>query len=327
MAALLAERPRTGPTRQVSARTEDDDTGRRRRFRRGEEPEARGEPQSALPDPAPTVAPPARSLAGPPAPTVTVDAPPPVPEPASGYSSVLGYHDEDYYGYDEDDDGPAEIESPSIRRRLIVVGLPLLALALIIGLAVWFGTNVLSVAGSVDSVGGSTPSASATTPSAAPSSSASASAAQGAPVAVTGAEVFDPYGDGAPENARRVKASYDGDPGTSWATLEYRGSAHFGNLKPGVGVVYDLGGSHQLTGVTIATDQPGATVEVRTAQDQGSKLDDYAPAGTATLDATTKVSFAKPAQGRYVLVWITGLVPSPKGFSADLAEFSAQAAG
>jgi hypothetical protein len=203
---------------------------------------------------------------------------------------------------------------------VLVVGLPLLALALVIAVAVWLGTNVLSVASSVDQVSGSTPSDTATPSAAAPSSSAAAPAAATLPI--TGASVFDPYGDGEPENSRQVPRSHDGDPASAWSTLNYRGSAHFGNLKPGVGVVYDLGSAHDLTGVTVETEQPGATVEIRTSTTQGTRLDAFSPAGTATLDARTEVSFAKPVNARYVLVWVTGLVPSPKGFSADLAEVS-----
>jgi hypothetical protein len=32
-------------------------------------------------------------------------------------------------------------------------------------------------------------------------------------------------------------------------------------------------------------------------------------------------------KARYVLVWVTGLVPSAGGFSADIAEVTVQAAG
>ena len=53
--------------------------------------------------------------------------------------------------------------------------------------------------------------------------------------------MFDPFGDGEPENDDDVPLSFDGDPATAWSTLSYRGSPAFGNLKPGVGVLYDLG--------------------------------------------------------------------------------------
>ena len=49
--------------------------------------------------------------------------------------------------------------------------------------------------------------------------------------------MFDPFGDGEPENDDEVPLAYDGDPSTAWTTLDYRGSADFGNLKHGVGVL------------------------------------------------------------------------------------------
>ena len=39
------------------------------------------------------------------------------------------------------------------------------------------------------------------------------------------------------------------------------------------------------------------------------------------------MTFGKPVTSRYVLVWVTGLVPSDGGFSADLAEVAVHAAG
>ena len=53
--------------------------------------------------------------------------------------------------------------------------------------------------------------------------------------------MFDPEGDGEPENDSDVPLAFDGDPSTAWSTLEYRGSPDFGNLKDGVGLLLDLG--------------------------------------------------------------------------------------
>jgi hypothetical protein len=215
------------------------------------------------------------------------------------------------------------VAEPSARRRLLVVGLPVLALVFVIGLAWWLGSRVLSVAGSVgEDLEGSTPSASAP----ASSSGGSAPAAAG-PVAVAKASVFDPGGDGAPENDDEVPLSHDGDAGTAWSTLTYQGSAAFGNLKDGVGVVYDLGSEQQLAGATLQTTQPGATVEVRAASGPEGDLGSWPVLAQGTLEETTEFSFEETAATRYVLVWVTGLVPAGEGFSADLAEVELLAAG
>jgi hypothetical protein len=124
-----------------------------------------------------------------------------------------------------------------------------------------------------------------------------------------------------------VKLAYDGDQDTQWSTLEYKGSAHFGNLKPGVGILFDLGSDQPVGGVALTTTMPGSTVEVRTGSTGDGALDAYTVAGTATLDTSTEVRFPRPVTTRYVLVWFTGLVPDGGSFSADLAEFAALRAG
>jgi serine/threonine protein kinase len=232
-----------------------------------------------------------------------------------------GFVDDELHDADFDDDGG---DPPSTRRRLLVLGLPLVALALVIGLAIWFGSNVLSVAGSVDE-GRPTAPIPTTPTTAAPTTSAAP--ALGTPLSIASAAVFDPYGDKESENARRVPLAHDGDPATVWATLRYKGSAHFGNLKPGVGILFDLGSPQPVGGVTLTTTQPGSTVEVRTGATGDGALDAYTVAGTATLDPTTQVRFPRAVTSRYVLVWFTGLVPDSGSFSANLAEVAVLRAG
>jgi hypothetical protein len=139
--------------------------------------------------------------------------------------------------------------------------------------------------------------------------------------------VFDPFGDGEPENDRQVPQSYDGNPTTAWKTLDYRGSADFGNLKPGVGVVYDLGGPQALTGVTLATTLPGSAVEVRVGDSPDGDLDSFrVVSSTDALTSGTPLTFDQPVTARYVLVWVTSLVEGPQGYTADLSEVSFTAA-
>nr|WP_221203789.1 protein kinase family protein [Modestobacter versicolor] len=220
-----------------------------------------------------------------------------------------------------DDDGPPT----TARRRFAVAGVLVMALALVIAAALWFGNNVLSVAGNVDQDGaGSTPPSGSATTGGPASSSAPAA---GAPATIASAGVFDPFGDGEPENDDEVPLTFDGDPTTTWSTLNYRGSADFGNLKPGVGIVYDLGSEQSLAGVTLTTTTPGATVEVRTGGTPDGDLDAFTVATDAELSGTDELTFAEPVSTRYVLVWVTGLVANDDGFGADLAEVTVTAAG
>ncbi|MBY3553735.1 hypothetical protein HGI15_10030 [Modestobacter lapidis] len=229
--------------------------------------------------------------------------------------------DDDPYRTPADEPGTER----SARRRLALIGLPLLALALVVAFAMWFGKNVLDVAASVDEPIGSTPSAGA--PAGAPAEPPAEQPPATTPAQITGATVFDPFGDGEPENDDEVPLSYDGDPATTWSTLNYRGSPDFGNLKPGVGVRYDLGSPQELAGVALTTTTPGATVEVRTGAAAGGELDDFPVAAAGTLAGTDELAFEEPVTARYVLVWVTGLVPADEGFSATIAEVAPLTAG
>jgi hypothetical protein len=184
------------------------------------------------------------------------------------------------------------------------------------------GSTLLTVTQSVEDVQGSTPTASVPAAESNPPNTPA-----GAAVPIVGAAVFDPFGDGQPENDRAVRQAYDNDPSTSWSTLEYRGSPAFGNLKDGVGLLLDLGQAQALSGVTVSSTVPGATVEIRTADEPANDLDGFTRAAEGTVRNGTDLRFDEPVTARYVLVWITGLVESDGGFSADISEVAVQAAG
>jgi eukaryotic-like serine/threonine-protein kinase len=358
MASLLAERPRTGPgAGSTQHRTEphrdDTDSGWLRRLREKrpegasapapDEAEAvRLDPQT-LP-PVPRVRPVTRNDSALPSAALggdTIDAgsvaprgayaspSPALPAPPerawSDADSTFGVLDDGYAAYGGPPTGETDTDDVDGARRhkAVVIGLPLLALLVVIALAWWVGSTLLDVTGSVDTVDGSTPPAS----SSAGGSQTPGSAAAGAVIPIAAAEVFDPEGDGEPENDSKVPLAYDGDPSTAWSTLEYRGSPAFGNLKDGVGLRLDLGKSQSVAGVTISSIAPGATVEIRTADEPADSLDGFAKAADATLEDTTDLTFAKPVTARFVLVWVTGLVSSEGGFSADIAEVAVHAAG
>ncbi|MEU3603949.1 protein kinase family protein [Streptomyces sp. NPDC035033] len=142
------------------------------------------------------------------------------------------------------------------------------------------------------------------------------------PIAIASAYDFDPFSDDGRENGSDVPKAYDGDPGTYWQTMEYRGYSKFGNLKDGVGVVLDLGKEQEVASVDVSF-LGRTSVELRTA-----------PAGTSSepssLDAfTTQVSDtgtamtlkpAKPVATRYVLVWLTDLPASDGHYRGKLTE-------
>jgi hypothetical protein len=341
MASLLAERSRSGPL-SPAARAEETDSGwlRRLRDRRpdhpSDHPEGGGthgaavdaEPVRLNPHTLPPV-PPVRPVGGD---TITAGTVAPAAGAYAGspYAAAPHRYDDEPFGVLEDGNryggprtGENEVgEDGAKRHRLVVVGLPLLALLVVIALAWWIGDKVLSVASGVDQVPGSTPSVSAPADGA-----AGGAVAAGDAVPIVSGDVYDPFGDGEPENTSKVPLAFDGAPSTAWSTLEYRGSPAFGNLKDGVGLVLDLGQDHDLAAVTLVSDTPGATVEIRTGDSPDGDLNSFDFAAGGTLKKQTEIAFDKPVSARYVLVWITGLAPSANGFSADIAEVTVQAAG
>ncbi|MGY1708889.1 hypothetical protein ACI8AC_05195 [Geodermatophilus sp. SYSU D00758] len=344
MAALLAERPRR-PVADTARGADESDSGWLRRLRDRRDAAGRADdgddarddgvlllaPEDD--DPAPTLAAHGSRLPAPPAAPGRRDA----EEDLLPLGDGFGAEDDERWEDDrwdderwEDDDRWADEAQgtgsvPANRRRALVIGLPLLALAVVIALAWWVGTNVLSVAGSVEEADGA-----ATSP---PASSAPAEEPEpaappaGGPAAVAGSAVFNPFGDGDPENDDAVGLSHDGDPATAWSTVTYRGSAAFGNLKPGVGVRYDLGSAQPLSGVSVATTTPGIAVEVRAGTADTPDLEGYTTVAAGTVDGTTELAFEEPVDARYVLVWITSLAPAEGGFEGDLAEVTVTRAG
>jgi eukaryotic-like serine/threonine-protein kinase len=194
------------------------------------------------------------------------------------------------------------------------VGLPLLALAVVIALAVYLGSRI-SVSDDVTGDQAPVPSA----PSSSAPAEGTAPPADASAPAITGATVYNPFGDGEPENPDEVPLSFDGDPSTAWSTVTYRGSPAFGNLKEGVGVLYDLGSEQTLAGIGVSGSD-GATVEVRVGDQPDGDLGSYEVVADGELGASTDLSFDEPVTTRYVLLWVTGLVPSDGGFSAEVAE-------
>lgn len=125
---------------------------------------------------------------------------------------------------------------------------------------------------------------------------------------------FDPQADGGndEEHPRLVNQAHDGRTTTAWRTLVYRGSANLGGLKPGVGLVVDLGTPAHVSSVTVTLTGSGTDISawipsndtsrasMRSIKDW-AKVDEQSDAsGEVTLDLGEKKT-------RYVLIYLTKL--------------------
>lgn len=130
--------------------------------------------------------------------------------------------------------------------------------------------------------------------------------AGGGVIAIVSAEDFDPEGNGA-ENPGQAALAIDGDLTTSWRTVSYRGE-DFGGLKSGVGLLLDLGGVQQVASVSLDIGIGPTDVELRVSEQRGDTADAYTTAATVESAAgTVDLIPQRPAEARYLLVWLTRL--------------------
>jgi hypothetical protein len=146
--------------------------------------------------------------------------------------------------------------------------------------------------------------------------------AKGTALPVEAATTLDPApaGDGE-ENSERAGLAFDGDPATVWNTNIYRQQFGPTGLKKGVGLVLDLGGRKEISSVTVTLVGEDTDLQVRLGDQQGQTLGAYTRVTAAAGASGRKVlTFAKPATGRYVLLWFTKLPAVSGGFRAQVGE-------
>jgi hypothetical protein len=117
------------------------------------------------------------------------------------------------------------------------------------------------------------------------------------------------------EHAEAVANTIDGKA-PAWSTFGYKDGPKLA-IKPGTGIVYDLGAVRNVSEVTVKIGAPGATLELQAADPGLTSAPAVevgkAPAGFTvvdSVDATTtdvKLTAKTPVKTRFVLVWFTAL--------------------
>jgi len=142
-----------------------------------------------------------------------------------------------------------------------------------------------------------------------------------APLTGLTATDIDPQGDPPEENPDLAPLVVDGDPETSWRTETYLQNFGPGGLKTGAGVTLDLGGVHQVSAVdlTLVGAPTGASVFV--SNKAPTDVTGLKPVATETLDGPRgRITLAKPATGRFLVVWLTSIPTVDGGFRGEIAE-------
>ncbi len=125
---------------------------------------------------------------------------------------------------------------------------------------------------------------------------------------------FDPPPQGNnSENPNQTRLAVDGRPATAWRTVAYN-SPQFGGLKPGVGLLLDLGGPKTVRQVKLRLPDEGASVQIRaaavTATQPPDALSSYLVAASAPgASREETLRFDSAVKTRFVLIWITQLPP------------------
>jgi serine/threonine-protein kinase len=118
------------------------------------------------------------------------------------------------------------------------------------------------------------------------------------PVHFTSAAAYDPFGDGH-EHDEAASAAIDGNNTTPWMTEHYSSFT-----KQGVGIVVGASSAVSPKTMSIVTDTPGFTAEIKAGDTPTGPF--HTVAGSKTI-ATTEASFSLSGGGRYFLLWITSL--------------------
>jgi serine/threonine-protein kinase len=138
----------------------------------------------------------------------------------------------------------------------------------------------------------------------------------GAAVTLAGLTGYDPQGTGGEHDPDASKAT-DGNPQTFWETEHYA-SPQFGGLKNGVGLVLDAGRSVALKSITVTSDTPGYTAEIRAG---GSAAGPFTADSSSQQVGSRTVFTLDGHAARYYVVWITSL---GTGNSAHVNEITAR---
>jgi eukaryotic-like serine/threonine-protein kinase len=146
----------------------------------------------------------------------------------------------------------------------------------------------------------------------------------GTALPVVGVELWDPSGD-YDDNPGDVGLAGDGDPTTAWRSAEYP-QDFFGGTEDGIGLVFDLGEVQEVRDVVVTTNRGGLDVSLyhsdAPVDDGFGNLNLWSGPVSASTEIRAEQAFPiSPTEGRYWLVWITGLSTSgAETYDAEVAE-------
>ncbi|WP_170225017.1 hypothetical protein [Nocardioides albertanoniae] len=140
------------------------------------------------------------------------------------------------------------------------------------------------------------------------------------------AKDLDPHGDPPTETPDLVNLVVDGDPnGLAWRTSRYNDqigpvSENPRSLKPGIGLVLNLRGEYSVDSLKFNMIGEPTDIEVYVGDSPWSDDPTGAPAAKGSVGTEGEIKLDKPADGNFVLVWMTGLPNVDGGYRAEVKE-------
>ncbi len=164
----------------------------------------------------------------------------------------------------------------------------------------------------------------ATTPATTPATAPPAATVQ----RIIDATVYDPGGDGVKDNTDQVPQAFDGNQQTFWPTFAYK--LQFpSTLKPGVGLTLTFATPITPTSVTVTSDTPTTTIEVRSAAGPDLPYEQTMPlargviaTGTPGVPGSVTIPLASAPKSRYLVIFVVGMAPVGPRFQAHLDEIT-----
>lgn len=229
---------------------------------------------------------------------------------------------------DDEDDGTVWTTRKPVqdadRRKKLAIGVTLLAVATV-GILAWVGMQLISFF-SDDSApsGGPTAVVNQQTQSPTTTTNKPAPPAPAGPVKPSNLAEFN-IAEG-PDNPTKVGRATDGDPATGWKTSIYK--QQLPTFKPGIGLIASFDAPAKLAQITIDTPSEGTLVEIRSADSDHPDFTTTKVLATVTLkNGHNEIALPAGTQAQHVIIWLTKLAETDKGFVTELTEVGFQRAG
>jgi len=146
------------------------------------------------------------------------------------------------------------------------------------------------------------------------SSAAKATAPSQAParLAAVSATAFGPSGAAQGDNPQQAPLVLDRNDSVGWQT-DWYGTATFGGMQSGTGLLLDMGRSVTVTSARIRLGPAaGGVIELR-AGDGASLRHLHVVARVTNPGGSLTIPVSSPVSGRYLLIWFTALPPDSRG--------------